>query len=187
MHYVLYLSRVLSSWGDRSWSFLSALFMLLLQVDFSGCKWIFLLEFWVINLRRKCFSFSISAQKPPIGCGVLLDDKNDKIWWHWLWLMIRWHWWWQWWKYSKFQPNSLQLVAVYGLASSVAVLVFCAWIGHLVDRQPHHHHYCYDYDNINDNDDILHQPKSHMMMTTSGLADWRRQQWRCLYKTPVSF
>jgi len=62
VHYVLYLSRVLSSWGDRSWSFLSALFMLLLQ------------------------------------------------------------------------PNSLQLVAVYGLASSVAVLVFCAWIGHLVDR-----------------------------------------------------
>jgi len=62
VHYVLYLSRVLSSWGDRSWSFLSALFMLLLQ------------------------------------------------------------------------PNSLQLVAVYGLVSSVAVLVFCAWIGHLVDR-----------------------------------------------------
>jgi len=62
VHYVLYLSRLLSSWGDRSWSFLSALFMLLLQ------------------------------------------------------------------------PNSLQLVAVYGLASSVAVLVFCAWIGHLVDR-----------------------------------------------------
>ena len=32
------------------------------------------------------------------------------------------------------QPNSLQLVAIYGLVSSVAVLIFCAWIGHLVDR-----------------------------------------------------
>jgi len=62
VHYVLYLSRLLSSWGDRLWTFLSALFMLLLQ------------------------------------------------------------------------PNSLQLVAIYGLVSSVAVLVFCAWIGHLVDR-----------------------------------------------------
>ena len=32
VHYVLYLSRLLSSWGDRLWTFLSALFMLLLQV-----------------------------------------------------------------------------------------------------------------------------------------------------------
>ena len=32
VHYVLSLSRLLSSWGDRLWTFLSALFMLLLQV-----------------------------------------------------------------------------------------------------------------------------------------------------------
>ena len=33
VHYVLYLSRLLSAWGDRLWSFLSALFMLVLQVQ----------------------------------------------------------------------------------------------------------------------------------------------------------
>ena len=74
---VLYLSRLLATWGDRLWSFLGALFMLVLQVHNS-----------LHHFTRSDLS----------------------------------------------QPGSMQLVAVYGLASTLSVVLFCAWIGNLVDR-----------------------------------------------------
>ena len=77
VRHVLYLSRLLAAWGDRLWSFLGALFMLVLQVPNS------LHHFPMPDLP---------------------------------------------------QPGSMQLVAVYGLASTLSVLLTCAWIGNLVDR-----------------------------------------------------